>query len=259
VAAAEQVVIINQFSGWINMAKIPDQPQDIFVPLTQDYLQVFGKDLISLILYGSAASGSYVKGKSDINILVILTPEGINRLEDGFALVKNWRKRNVAVPLVITKQFIASSLDSYPIEFLSMKYNYVLIHGENVLEPLNFKPEDLRAQIERELKSKIILLREGYLESAGSERPVRELIRKSLMALVAIFNAMLYLKQARVPRDKREVIEEMNKVFTIDAAVFKLCFEIKQGTDKLSGKEVIDLFKKYLQEVEKACHIIDSL
>lgn len=241
------------------MAKIPDQPQDIFVPLTEDYLQAFGKDLISLVLYGSAAGGSYVKGKSDINILVVLTTEGINRLEDGFALVKNWRKRSVAVPLVMTKSFIETSLDSYPIEFLNMKNNSVLIYGENVLDPLVFKPEDLRLQIERELKSKILLLREGYLESAGAVRPVRQLISKSLTAFVSIFNAMLYLKQAKAPRDKNETIKEMNKVFTIDAAVFMLCFEIRQDADKLSGKEVLDVFKRYLREVEKVCHIIDSL
>lgn len=241
------------------MAKIPDQPQDIFVPLTQDYLQAFGKDLVSLMLYGSAAGGAYVKGKSDINVLAVLTPEGMGRLEDGFALVKNWRKRNVAVPLVMTKQFITSSLDSYPIEFLNMKNNSVLIHGENVLESLVFKPEDLRLQIERELKSKILLLREGYLESAGAARPVRQLISKSLTAIVSIFNAMLYLKQARAPRDKNETIREMNMVFTIDTAVFNLCFDIKQDVDKLSGKDVIEVFKKYLREVEKACHIIDSL
>lgn len=241
------------------MAKIPDQPQDIFTPLTQDYLQAFGKDLVSLMLYGSAAGGSYVKGKSDINILAVLTQEGIDRLEDGFALVKNWRKRNVAVPLVMTKQFIDSSLDSYPIEFLNMKNNSVLIHGENVLESLVFKPEDLRLQIERELKSKIILLREGYLESAGQERFVRQLIGKSLTAFISIFNAMLYLKQASMPRDKNETIKEMNKVFAADAAVFMLCFEIRRGTDKLSGKEVINVFKKYLREVEKSCYTIDGL
>ncbi len=241
------------------MAKIPDQPQDIFAPLTEDYLKAFGKDLISLILYGSAAGGAYVKGKSDINILVILTPEGINRLEAGFALVKSWRKRNVAVPLVMTKAFMASSLDAYPIEFFNMKNNSILIHGENVLESLVFKPEDLRLQIERELKGKILLLREGYLESGGSERPVRQLIRKSLTAFVSIFNAMLYLKQAQAPHNKRETIKEMNKVFAIDAAVLMLCFEISQDKDKFSGKEVIDVFKKYLQEVEKACDIIDSL
>jgi len=254
-----RAVVFNHIFQVNDMAKIPDQPQDIFVPLTQDYLQAFGKDLISLMLYGSAAGGFYVKGKSDINILVVLTPDGINRLEDGFDLVKNWRKRNVALPLVITKQFINSSLDSYPIEFLNMKNNSMLIYGEDVLGPLNFKSEDLRLQIERELKSKILLLREGYLEAAGSARSLRQLIRKSLTAFIAIFNAMLYLKQAKAPRDKRDTIQEMKKVFTIDAAVFMTCFEIKAGTDKLSGKEVIDVFKKYLQEAEKACHIIDSL
>ncbi|MEE9910798.1 MAG: hypothetical protein K4571_03655 [Deltaproteobacteria bacterium] len=241
------------------MAKIPDQPQDIFVPLTQDYLQTFGKDLVSLMLYGSAAGGSYVKGKSDINILVVLTDEGINRLEDGFTLVKNWKKRNVAVPLVMTKAFIESSLDAYPIEFLNMKNNSILIHGENVLESLVFKPEDLRLQIERELKGKILLLREGYLESEGSARPIRQLISKSLTAFVSVFNAMIYLKQMQAPHNKRETIKEMNKVFGIDAAVFMLCFDIREGTDKLSGREVIDVFKKYLREVENVCHTIDCL
>ncbi len=241
------------------MAKIPDQPQDIFVPLTEDYLKAFDKDLISLMLYGSAAGGAYVKGKSDINILVVLTPEGINRLEDGFALVKNWRKRNVAMPRVMTKAFIESSLDAYPIEFLNMKNSSILIYGENVLESLVFKPEDLRLQIERELKGKILLLRAGYLESEGSARPVRQLISKSVTAFISIFNAMLYLKQAKAPRNKRETIIEINEVFPIDAAVFMLCFNIREGVDKLSSTEVIDVFKKYLREVEKACDVIDGL
>ena len=241
------------------MATIPDHPEDIFVDVTQDYLRVFGKDLISLVLYGSAAGGAYVKGKSDINLLVVLTPDGIGRLEDAFALVKAWRKRNAAVPLVMTKAFIASSLDAYPVEFLNMQKNSVLIYGEDVLGPLTFKPEDLRLQIERELKAKILLLREGYLESEGSARRVRELIGRSLTAIVSLFNAMLYLKGVGVPRDKYETVREAARVFTMDAAVLMLCFDIKQGKDPLSGKEVIAAFKKYLQEVEKACHIIDRL
>jgi len=241
------------------MARIPDQPEDIFVPLTEDYLNAFGRDLVSLMLYGSAAGGSYVKGKSDINLLVVLTPEGMSRLEDAFVLVKKWRKRNVAVPLFLTKDFIASSLDAYPIEFLNMQQHCVLIYGENVLEPLVFKPEDLRLQIEREIKSKIILLREGYLESEGSARRVRELIGRSLVALVSIFNAMLHLKQARPPRHKKETIEEAGRIFGVDAAVFARCFDIKAKTDGLSGKEVLEVFKRYLQEAERISHLIDGL
>ncbi|MFO7570867.1 MAG: hypothetical protein R6W75_13855 [Smithellaceae bacterium] len=241
------------------MAKVPDQPQDIFVPLTRDYLQAYGPDLISLMLYGSAAGGAYVKGKSDINILVVLTQQGINRLEDSLVLVKNWKKRHVAVPLVITKQFIAASADVYPIEFLNMKNNSVLIYGENVLENLSFQPVDLRLQIERELKGKILWLREGYLESEGSARGLRGLIGRSLTAFVSIFNALIYLTAGAAPHDRHETIAQMGNLFGLDTQVFESCFMIKNETDKFPGAEVVNLFKKYMQEAEKVCHKVDSL
>ncbi len=241
------------------MGKIPDQPSDIFVPLTENYLQVFGNDLVSLMIYGSAAAGAYVKGKSDINVLAVLTENGMHRLDEALALVKDWRKRNVGVPLLMTKAFIASSLDSYPIEFLNMQNNSVLIYGENVLEPLTFRPQDLRLQIERELKAKIMLLREGYLGSEGKPREIRSLIRRSMTAFVSIFNALLYLKTGSAPHNKRATIDEMQKTFGLNADVFAACFSIKEGTDKLSSAEVLAVFKNYLSEAEKVSHLVDGL
>ena len=241
------------------MAKIPDKPQDIFVPLTQDFLKIFNKELVSLILYGSAASGHYVKGKSDINLLVVLTSTGMDKLADVLDTVQVWKKSRVAVPLVMTKTFIEKSLDCYPIEFLNMRNRHILIYGENVLEQLKFKPEDLRLQIERELKGKLILLRNGYLESGGNARQLKQLINRSFTAFTSIFNALLYLKQESAPHHRRDTIKEIAKLFTVDAGVFLSCADIKEGIDKLSGKEVEAIFKKYLQEVEKICDIVDAL
>lgn len=241
------------------MAKIPDKPQDIFVPLTDDYQKIFGKDLVSLILYGSAAGGFYVKGKSDINLLVVLTPEAVNRLEDALDIVEYWRKRRVAVPWVMTKAFIMNSLDCYPIEFLNMKNSHILIHGEDILAQLEFKPEDVRLQIEKELKGKLVLLREGYLETAGNSRQLRQLISRSIMAFVSIFNALIYLKQPSVPQHRRDTIKEMAGLFTFDADVFLNCIDIKEGVDKFSGEEIAGVFKKYLREVENICNIVDAL
>jgi len=241
------------------MTKIPDQPQDIFVPLTQDYLKVFGKELVSLVLYGSAAGGSYIKGKSDINLLVVLTPAGLDKFTDALDTVKSWRKRRVAIPLIMTKDFIASSLDSYPIEFLGMKNSHILIYGEDVLSELNFNPADLRLQIERELRGKLLLLRQGYLDAEGKPRRLRAIISKSLTAFIAIFNALLHFRQEKAPRDRRETIKETAGLFTIDTAVFMLCADIKEGKDKLSGAEVTEVFKKYLREVRNICNIVDHL
>lgn len=241
------------------MTKIPDRPQDIFVPLTNDYLKVFGKELVSLVLYGSAAGGSYIRGKSDINLLVVLTPAGMDKFMDVLDTVKSWRKRRVAVPLFMTKNFIESSLDSYPIEFLGMKNNHILIYGENVLGGLDFDPAHLRLQIERELRGKLVLLREGYLEAEGKPKQLRALISKSLTAFIAVFNALLHFKQGKAPQTRRDTIKEVGKLFTIDAAVFMLCADIKEGKDKLSGAEIVDIFRKYLQEVNNICKIVDQL
>ena len=241
------------------MAKIPDQPQDIFVPLTQDYLKVFGNELVSLAIYGSAAGGSYIRGKSDINLLVVLTPAGLDKLTEVLDTVKSWKKRRVAIPLIMTKDFIKSALDSYPIEFLGMKNSHILIYGENILEELNFNPDDLRLQIERELRGKLILLRQGYLEAEGKAQSLRKLISNSLTAFIAVFNALLYFKQGKAPRGRRETIKEMGQLFTIDAAVFMLCADIKEGKDKLNDAEVVDIFKKYLREVNNICSIVDQL
>ena len=241
------------------MGKIPDQPRDIFEAITQDYRAAYGKDLVSLMLYGSAVGGSYIKGKSDINILVVLTPAGINRLENAFVPVKKWRKANVAVPLFMTKDFISSSLDCYPIEFLNMQNNCELIYGENVLAPLVFQPEDLRLQIERELKGKILWLREGYVESEGSPRRLRDLITRSFTAFASIFNAMIYLKTKTALSNKRDTVVQAEKIFGLNAGVLELCLSVKEKKDTLSGAEMGRTFALYLWEAEKACSVVEHL
>jgi predicted nucleotidyltransferase len=241
------------------MARIPDQPQDIFVPLTQDYRKVFGDELVSLILYGSAAGGSYIRGKSDINLLVVLTSAGMKKLADVLYTVHSWKKRRIAIPLIMTRDFLQCSLDSYPIEFLNMKNSHILIYGENILDSLIFKPEDLRLQIERELRGKLILLTQGYLEAEGKTSGLKKLIANSFTAFISIFNALLYLKQGKAPRERRDTIKEAGSRLAIDTAIFTACADIKEGKDHLSGAEVQSVFFQYVQEIDKLCNIVDCL
>ena len=97
------------------MTKIPQSPEEIFTEFSNNIKQLFNDDLVSIVLYGSGAKGEYVRKKSDINFLVVLTEDGIKKLSGAFALVKKWNKRNVAVPLFLTREYIESSLDSFPI------------------------------------------------------------------------------------------------------------------------------------------------
>jgi hypothetical protein len=140
-----------------------------------------------------------------------------------------------------------------------MRNNHILIYGENVLEQIDVSPENLRLQIERELKGKLILLRQGYLEAQGQPLQLKNLISRSFTAFISIFKALLYYKHDAAPRKRRDTINELAKVFAIDAEAFLQCADIKEGKSNLSGDNIVRLFTKYTQEVANMCNIVDSL
>jgi hypothetical protein len=241
------------------MAKIPKNPEDIFPEIICDYRKIFGEELISIILYGSGAGEDYVAGKSDLNFLITLTDRGIEDLDRVLETVGRWRKRNVAIPLFMTREYLTGSQDAYPVEFLSMKRIYIVVTGEDVLAPITFEPCHIRLQLERELRGKLLHLRSGYLATEGKPRKIRELIGASLTAFVSLFAALLYLKNMAIPKGKRDIIAVGSGAFGVDAAVFLKCEEIRGGTDRFSSAEVQKIFRDYLREVGRLCEMIDHM
>jgi predicted nucleotidyltransferase len=241
------------------MSKIPKEPEEIFPGIIDDYTHIFGNDLISIMLYGSAASGDYIPGKSDINFMIVLSDQGIDSLDRTFDLIAKWKKRNVATPLFLTEAYVMTSLDVFPIEYLNFQNSYRLVYGKDILKDLSFDLEFLRMQCEREVKGKLLLLREAFLESQGKGKHLRQLITQSLGAFVVISNGLLHLKEKELPRHKRDVIRKVCQEFDMDGALFERLLDIKENKGKLSDPEISELFKRYLKEVQKLWKIVDTL
>ena len=241
------------------MAKVPKNPEEIFEEFTEDFKNVFGSDLISIILYGSGASGHYIPGKSDLNFLIVVSEGGIDNIDRAFSAVARWRKRKVAMPLFMTRAEILSSRDTYPIEFLSMKKHYVLVSGEDVLGGLSFNPSDLRLQAEREFKGKLVHLRRGYLEAEGRARQIRELIKASFTAFISIFRALLYIKGIEIPQARRDIINAVASGYSVDPVIFLKCADIKEDVDGIAASEIKNVFIDYVKEIERLSAIVDGM
>ena len=239
------------------MSKI-EKPEEIFSDMTRDYREIYGDGLVSVILYGSGAGKEYRPGKSDLNFLIVLSEEAIDHLDRALKAVSRWRTKGVATPLFMTRPFIASSLDSYPLEFLNMQNGYVLVYGEDLLRDLSFEPCHLRLQCEREIMGKLLLLRERFLETGGRPRRLRDLIAESITALISIFGGLLYLKGRQIPPSRREVVEALTREFPVDAGVFMRCLDIKEG-GKVPSSEMQDIFMAYLAEVRRLRGVVDEL
>jgi len=240
------------------MAKIPKDPKEIFEEIVNDYRGLFGDDLLSIILYGSATGVDYRPGRSDINFMILLSERGIENLDRAFDIVSKWKKRKVAVPLFLTEIYVETSTDVFPIEYMNFKRKHALVYGKDILEDLSFNPELVRLQCEREIKGKLLLLRQSFLESGGKGRVLKGVIGQSIETFLAIFDGLLFLKGEKIPEEKRKVIYAASEAFHMDSELLIKLLDIKQEKVKLSEAEMKAVFKDYLKEVLKLSRAVDT-
>jgi len=241
------------------MSRIPRTPDEIFEEFSMDYKSKFGDDLLSIILYGSGAKGDYIYKKSDLNFLITLTNEGMKNIRKCLPLIKKYSKRNVTTPLFLTEEYMKNSLDSYPVEFFNIKSSYQLVYGEDVLAKLNIEKEFLRLQSERELKGKLLHLREAYLSTAHEKKLMRQLISDSITSFTSIFTVLLHFNNEAIASQKRDIFRNTAQVFKLDEKLFDQLLEVRKNTLKLSKEEYHDILEKYIAEISKLTSIVDKL
>jgi len=241
------------------MTKIPEKPEDIYKEYTQDLQQLFGNDLESVITYGSAARGEYVPKKSDINFIIILSDEGIERFTAAHDFVRKWEKRNVSIPLFLTKEYIANSLDSFPIEFLNITAHYKLVYGKDVFENVDIDRDNLRLQLEREMKGKLLNLRQAYFQAAGNAKMAALFIHDSFGTFLSLFPAVLYLKNESISSQSINNIKRISELFNLDEKILERLYRVKQGMEKPNKSESIELLRNYIAQIRSLAIQTDAL
>lgn len=241
------------------MSAMPEQLKKAIKDFTEDINKFFNKQVKAIILYGSAATEEYVPNKSDVNFLVCLSEQGIEQINKAGEKVKNWQRKNISLPLFLTTSYIQESLDSFPVEFFNMYQAYQVIQGEDILKNLKFDKKDVRLQCERELKGKLLTLREQYILTRGKKKKMSALIDESLVTFISIFKALLFLKGSEVPVKKSEVILSICREFDLDESLFSLLLTLRNNRMKMSKEKLNNVLKKYIKEIQKLSKLVDAL
>jgi len=118
-----------------------------------------GERLVSVILYGSAASSDYHGEFSDLNVLCVLTRVTPVELGASEPIFKWWRDGN-PTPLLLSEEEVRTSTDCFPIEFHDMQERRRVLFGQDVIEKLEIDKTFYRAQVEHELRAKLLRLRQ---------------------------------------------------------------------------------------------------
>ena len=240
------------------MGLLSEAVKNTIQPFMTDIQLLFGDHMVSLIVYGSAATEEYVSKKSDINVLIVLDGEGIQNLQPVQKKIARWHKQGIR-PLFLTESYIDRSLDSFPIEFLNMQSAYHVVTGKDVLKSLDIARQDLRLQCERELKGKLLHLRQGFVMTRGHKGGLKGLIKESVGAFTAIFRALLHLQGKEIPAAKQDVIQQACKVFNLDEDLFSTLIAIRQDAAKPSQTELEKIVVAYIQQIDALSNQVDEM
>jgi predicted nucleotidyltransferase len=211
-------------------------PRDAAEKLTAGLRERAGPNLRTVLLHGSAARDEAVPGVSDVNVLVLLGDAGPEQLRAIAPLARDWRDAAGAPPLIFAEREWARAVDVFAIEIADMKDAHELLYGTDPVATLEPKRNELRLQTERELRGKLLQLREGTLLAAESPAELGWLLTAALPSFTTYMRATLRLAGRDVPRDTPSVIGATAELIGADAAPFAAVWDARRAGRKLEAR-----------------------
>lgn len=235
--------------------------QNQFSALVDDLRATHGENLVSVILYGSAAAGDFVPHSSDYNLLITLLEIRPKDLRAAQAPMREWQRMGHPLPVYFTLSELKNAGDVFPIEFHQMERARKVLYGEDVLADMTISDQFLRHQTEYELRSKLIHLRRLYIPASVSVERLEDLMVDSLASFSALFRAVLLLYGIEPPVTKREIVQLTVNKLGINPAPFEKIFALRENNPARSLDEVSAnrLFSDYMNQIEKVIEKVDAI
>src|SRR5712692_4924273 len=149
--------------------------------------------LVSVVLYGSAAVGDHHAGYSDYNILCVLSQITPRELKDSENIFRWWREQKSPAPLLLSEHEVETSTDCFAIEFHDIKAHHRILYGKDVISGLRVDNSFYRAQVEHDLRAKLLRLRQKASGMLSEKDLLLRLLADSLSTFCVLFRHALIL------------------------------------------------------------------
>lgn len=214
--------------------------------------------LVAVILYGSAAGRDHHEQYSDLNVLCVLaevTPSGLAASEPTF---KWWMGLGNPSPLLLSEEEVRTSTDCFPIEFHDMQEQRRVLFGKDVIATLEIDKAFYRAQIEHELRAKLLRLRQKAASVLADRAALLRLMIDSASNFLVLSRHALLVSGLPPGSSKREVAHALAGI-GVDAAPFHELLDVREQKKKPAAVEPETLFASYLKQIEAVIAHVDRL
>jgi predicted nucleotidyltransferase len=227
--------------------------------LVEKLQKTFGDRLTAVVLYGSAAVGDHHAKFSDLNILCVFSQVTPRELGEAEPIFHWWRGRGNPSPLLLSEHEVRTSTDCFPIEFHDIKERNRLLAGRDVVSDLVLDKSFHRAQVEHELRAKLLRLRQKAAAVLSDKDLLRRMLADSLSTFCVLFRHALLLSGVEAKFAKREVIEQVKDAFGVDPEPLLALLDMREGQRKPRDVDPVPLFARYMEQIQIVVDVVDRL
>ncbi len=240
-------------SGMVKESKIRVAVEESFPAVLRE---VFGDNLLSVMLYGSYVSGDFVPGVSDVNVLVILQNSDTDSIGAlGRKAPRMIRKFRIT-PLILTRGEFVHSADVFPMEYADIKDRNRVLMGDDEARSLTLEKRNLRHQLEEMLRGSVASLRQVLIASRGRRRILEANLKVLFGSLKALFKGLLRLQELEeIPSEGVRIVEEVSRNFRVDGEPFKGLLQLRSGERVDAHK----LASETLASLEQLITVVDRM
>ena len=202
-------------------------------------------NLVSIIKYGTEGEPN--------NILIVTKQLTFSDLNELKPIILSFSKKSKVVPVLFTEDGLKDSNDVFPLEILDMTYPHELLHGIDVLEKVDLDKKHVRTQIEFELRSKLIHLRENYV-GIKNPKDLKPLLKSAIPTLMPLLYGLLFMKNIKIPSDLYSLYSNVEKSYDIDMGIFR-----KVREDIIGKQDLTVLINDLINLLEKLINIVDKM
>jgi predicted nucleotidyltransferase len=239
--------------------KVEPRVEQKLSELVERLKRAFDQHLISVVLYGSAASSDWNQGNSDLNILCVLDTISPAELRLGGPILRWWREAGNPSPLLLTEEEVQTSTDCFPIEFHDMQQHRRVLFGADLIEQLSIDNKYYRAQVEHEFRSKQLRLRQRAAEVLSEPDRLQKLMTDSVSTFCVLARHVLVLKGDRPYWDKKELVRALEREIGSPLTAINEILSIRTSMKRVSGPDSLALFGRYLAEIRALADFVDKL
>lgn len=236
---------------------VDDKQQHLLDGLIERLRNAAGERLHSIVLYGSAASQDFHPGFSDLNLLCLFQQVHGSLLDALAPVFAWWEKSGQPQPLVFSLDEVRNAADVFAIEFLDIKQRHRVLFGPDLFADLAVPMDLHRVQVERELRTNLIRLRQAYLAAGKDRKQKLKLLTESISSFVTLFRHSLLALGEKPLQHKAQLIDRLSSILSFDPGPFHSLLDLRDRKGTEAGLDVDRIFAGYLAGVTRVAEEVD--